>query len=283
MMNTQGTRKRALNGVALVLGASLLLSACQSSKVKENDFVENVEPAETLYDQALNNMEAGSLNDAAKKLDELERQHPYSEYSRRSQILKTFISYRQGQYTEAVTSGQRYVSLYPGDKDAAYAQYLIGMSYFRQMPSVTRDQSVTARAYNAFNELVERYPESEYVEDAKTKMRIAYDQLAGKEMFIGRYYQERREFLAAIGRFRKVVEDFQTTRHVEEALARLVECYLSLGLIHEAQSAAAVLGANFPDSQWYKDALKQLQAAGAQPQENSGSWLSQIGQSLKPS
>ena len=171
--------------------------------------------------------------------------------------------------------------LYPGDKDAAYAQYLIGMSHYRRVPHVTRDQQVTARAYNAMNAVVEKYPESEYAEDARTKMRITFDQLAGKEMLVGRYYQERREFLAAINRFRRVVEQMQTTRHVEEALARLVESYYSLGLAAEAQSAASVLGHNFPDSQWYKDSYALLQTGGLEPRENKGSWLWLAGQNIK--
>jgi outer membrane protein assembly factor BamD len=189
-------------------------------------------------------------------------------------VLQTFIHYRRKEYDDAINMGKRYVALYPSDKDAAYAQYLVGMSYFRQIPDVGHDQSITGRAYNAMNEVVERYPDSEYVEDAKAKMRVAFDQLAGKEMLTGRYYLERREYLAAINRFRKVVEQFQTTRHVEEALERLTEAYLAMGIVSEAQTAAAVLGHNFPDSQWYKDALALLKKEGTLPQENTGSWIS---------
>jgi len=150
------------------------------------------------------------------------------------------------------------------------------MSYFKQMPHITRDQNVTAQAYNAMNEVVEKYPDSEYVEDARAKMRITYDQLAGKEMLVGRYYQERREFLAAINRFRRVVEKFPKTRHAEEALARLTESYFALGLAGEAQNSAAVLGHNFPDSQWYKDVYVLLQTGGLEPQVSSGSWLASL-------
>ena len=189
-------------------------------------------------------------------------------------MLQTFLHYRKAEYDDAVNTGRRYVSLYPGDRDAAYAQYLVAMSYFRQMPDVSRDQSITARAYNAFNEVVERYPESEYVEDSRTKMRITLDQLAGKEMLTGRYYLERREFLAAINRFRSVVEKYQTTRHVEEALARLTEAYLALGVVNEAQTAAAVLGHNFPESRWYRDSAALVRANGLEPQANESSWLS---------
>jgi outer membrane protein assembly factor BamD len=173
--------------------------------------------------------------------------------------------------------------LYPGDKDAAYAQYLVGMSFFRQIPDITRDQTVTGKAYNAMLKITEQYPESEYAEDAKAKMRISMDQLAGKEMLTGRYYMERREFLAAINRFRYVVEKFQTTRHVEEALARLTESYMALGLANEAQSAASVLGHNFPDSQWYADSVALLRTGGLEPRENPKSWLAAVGQGIRAS
>lgn len=254
----------------------LALSACTSSETTSNDFVDNIQPADRLYNQALADLDGGDMKGARKKLEEIDKQHPYSEFSRRSLVLQTFIHYRKNEYEEAINTGKRYVSLYPGDPEAAYAQYLVGMSYFRQMPDVSRDQTVTQRAYNAFNEVIERYPESEYVEDSRTKMRIALDQLAGKEMLTGRYYLERREFLAAINRFRKVVENYQTTRHIEEALARLTEAYFALGVVEEAQAAAAVLGHNYPESQWYKDSVKLLQTAGVEPRENTGSWISKL-------
>jgi outer membrane protein assembly factor BamD len=261
--------------VAMVLGTgAIVLSACQSKEISSKDFVDNIQPADLLYNQALASMDEGNLTRAMKKLNELDRQHPYSEFSRRALIMQTFISYRQGNYIDSAEFGKRYVSLYPGDKDAAYAQYLVGMSYYRQMPDVSRDQSVTARAHNAMLELTERYPESEYVEDAKTKMRVTRDQVAGKEMLTGRYYLERREYLAAINRFRKVVQTYPDTRHVEEGLARLTEAYYAMGLANEAQAAAAVLGHNFPDSQWYKDSVALLQSGGLVPRENKRSWLS---------
>jgi outer membrane protein assembly factor BamD len=261
---------------AAPLCAVLALAACTSSETTSNDFVDNIQPADRLYNQALADLDGGDMKGARKKLEEIDKQHPYSEYSRRSLVLQTFIHYRKNEYEEAINTGKRYVSLYPGDPEAAYAQYLVGMSYFRQMPDVSRDQTVTQRAYNAFNEVVERYPESEYVEDSRTKIRITLDQLAGKEMLTGRYYLERREFLAAINRFRKVVENYQTTRHIEEALARLTEAYFALGVVEEAQTAAAVLGHNYPESQWYKDSVKLLQSGGVEPRENAGSWISKL-------
>lgn len=265
---------------ALLVAAALALSACKSNEVSSSDFVDDVEPPGVLYNQALASMDSGNLGRALTKLETLDRQHPYSEYSRRALILQTFINYRQSKYPDVIALGERYVSLYPGDKDAAYAQYLVAMSHFRQMPDVTRDQTETAKAYNAFSRLVETYPESEYVEDARNKMLVTQDQLAGKEMFNGRYYQERREYLAAINRFRYVVERFETTRHVEEALARLTESYFALGLAGEAQAAAAVLGHNFPDSQWYADSVKLLETGGLEPRENPKSWLAGIGRNL---
>jgi outer membrane protein assembly factor BamD len=250
------------------------VSACSKTDDKNADFaVDEIIAPDTLYNQALANLDSGDLKESQKRLDDIDRQHPYSEYSRRSLILKTFINYRQGAYAEAANSGNRFLQLYPGDKDAAYAQYIIGMSYFKRMPHITRDQAVTVKAFNAMNAVVEKYPESEYGEDAQKKILITRDQLAGKEMLVGRYYQERREFLASINRYRKVVENYPSTRHVEEALARLTESYYSLGLIQEAQNSAAVLGHNFPDSKWYDDSYKLLQTGGLEPRESKTSWL----------
>lgn len=261
-----------VKGIAIL--AISALGACSKTDDKDAVFaVEEVVPPDTLYNQALANLDVGDMKAAQRRIDELNRQHPYSEYSRRSLILDTFINYRKGAYAEATSSGKRFIELYPADKDAAYAQYIIGMAYYKQMPHITRDQSVTRRAYNAMNSLVEKYPESEYVEDAQRKIRITRDQIAGKEMLVGRYYMERREFLASINRFRGVVEDFPKTRHVEEALARLTESYFSLGLVEEAQNSAAVLGHNFPDSQWYKDSYELLQTGGYSPKESANSWL----------
>lgn len=278
-INGKCTKGRAIAGLAVA--CTLLLASCSTSEVTSADFVDDIKPADVLYNQALANMDSGDLKEASVRLTELDQQHPYSEYSRKSLILSTFINYRQAKYADAIGTGKRFIQLYPGHKDTAYAQYLIGMSYFRRMPHITRDQTVTGNAYNAMNSVVQNYPDSEYVEDAKTKMRITLDQLAGKEMLVGRYYQERREFLGAINRFRKVVERMQTTRHVEEALARLVECYYSLGLAGEAQTAAAILGHNFPESQWYKDSYALLQKGGLEPDENKRSWLSKAGRKIK--
>ncbi|WP_279477592.1 outer membrane protein assembly factor BamD [Aureimonas sp. SK2] len=261
-----------------VATSSLLLSGCMSSKDNDIDalaLASQTEPADVLYNQGLANLENGRLKEAAAKFEAIDRQHPYSEFARKALVMRAFASYRTGDYDEAVASARRYLSLYPGSDDAAYAQYIIGLSYFRQMPDVTRDQTDTGRAVQAMQEVVDRYPDSEYAEDARTKLRIAKDQLGGKEMQVGRYYQERREYIAAINRFKNVVDTYPDTRHVEEALARLTESYYAMGLTQEAQASASVLGQNFPESQWYKDSYALLQSNGLQPRQGGPtSWFS---------
>lgn len=259
----------------IALVAALLAAGCASKDdVDIETYVNTVEPADQLFNQGLANLNSGRAGEAAKKFSAVDRQHPYSEYARRSIVLGAFANYRQGRYPEAISAAKRYVTLYPTDKDAAYAQYIIGLCYWRQIPDVTRDQADSRRTIAALQELVDRFPDSEYVDDAKAKMRFARDQIAGKEMQVGRYYLERKEYLAGINRFRFVIEQYANTRHAEEALARLVEAYFALGLASEAQTAAAVLGTNYPDSDWYKDSYKLLQSGGLQPRENQGSWIS---------
>jgi len=265
---------RMLRGI--FIGSLLFVSACTTSGESSTEFVDNIEAPDVLYNQGLANLDAGDRKEARDKFLAIDKQHPYSEFSRKSMLMLTFMAYRDGNYADSVSTGKRYVSLYPGSKDAAYAQYLIGMSYFRQIPDVTRDQNITAQTFAAMKVVADRYPDSEYVEDAKVKMRISLDQIAGKDMLVGRYYQERREYLAAVNRFRRVVEQYQTTRHVEEALARLTESYYALGLVDEAQTATAILGHNFPDSQWYRDSYTLLQTGGLEPRENKGSWISRL-------
>jgi outer membrane protein assembly factor BamD len=240
-------------------------------------YVDQTEPADVLYNQGLANLNAGRLTEASRKFDAVDRQHPYSEWARKSMVMGAFANYRQGKYDEAINSAKRYVSLYPSSEDAAYAQYIVGLSYFRQIRDVTQDQKESRRAIEAMEEVVQRWPESEYVDDAREKVRFARDQLAGKEMQIGRYYLERREYIAAVKRFRYVVENYSNTRHVEEALARLTESYYAMGLTSEAQTAAAVLGQNYPDSQWYRDSYTLLQTGGLEPRDNAGSWISRAG------
>ncbi|MBO6538519.1 MAG: outer membrane protein assembly factor BamD [Rhizobiaceae bacterium] len=264
-------------GALIAVAAPLALAACGEKDIDLSTYVEDVEPADVLYNQALANLNEGKVTEASRKFAAVDRQHPYSEYARKSMVMATFTNYRQGQYAEAINSGRRYVQLYPSTPDAAYAQYLVGLSYFRQIRDVTQDQSESQKTIAAMQELVERWPESEYVEDAQTKIRFARDQLAGKEMQVGRYYLERREYISSIKRFRFVVENYSNTRHVEEALARLVEAYYAMGLASEAQTAAAVLGHNYPESEWYKDSYTLLQSGGLEPRENNNnSWLSRL-------
>lgn len=275
LANTRSVRHLA--GIAVVVATPLLLAACATERDLDlSTYVETIEPADTLYNQGLANLEAGRMTEAARKFESIDRQHPYSETARKAMVMNAFANYRQGQYEEAINTGKRYVSLYPSTDDAAYAQYIVGLSYFRQIKDVTRDQKESRRAVEAMQELVDRWPESEYVDDARAKIRFARDQLAGKEMQIGRYYQERKEYIAAVKRFRNVVEAYSNTRHVEEALARLTETYYAMGLASEAQAAAAVLGHNYPESQWYKDSYALLQSGGLEPRENAGSWLSGV-------
>ncbi len=266
--------------VAAIAMVPALAAGCMSKEEDLNlaTYVEQTEPADQLYNQGLANLNAGRLKEASRKFEAVDRQHPYSEYARKSMVMGAFTNYRQGNYDEAINAGKRYVTLYPSSEDAAYAQYIVGLSYFRQIRDVTQDQKESRRAIEAMEEVVQRWPESEYVDDARSKVRFARDQLAGKEMQVGRYYLERREYIAAVKRFRYVVENYSNTRHVEEALARLTEAYYAMGITSEAQTAAAVLGANYPDSQWYKDSYALLQSGGLQPRENAGSWLSKAGQ-----
>jgi outer membrane protein assembly factor BamD len=259
----------------VAVAAALFLAGCTKTTESADAFA-NDEPAGTLYNEALDKLNNGKLGDAAKSFDEVDRQHPYSEEARKAILMSAFAQYRRGRYDDTVASANRYLTLYPGSPDAPYAQYLIGSSYFHQIPDITRDQQATQRAMAALQEIVDRYPDSEYADDARKKLLVARDQLAGKEMQIGRYYLERREYIAAVNRFKAVVTNYQDTRHVEEALERLTEANLALGLTGEAQTAAAILGHNFPDSQWYKDAYNLLQSGGLSPKEDKGSWLSKL-------
>ena len=231
-------------------------------------------PAEVLFNDGLARMNRKSYSGAVKKFAEVDKQYPYSNFSKKALLLTTFANYEAGDWADTINSGKRYVQLYPASPEAPYAQYLVGMSYFNQMPDIERDQDRTEKALEAFDELVRKWPASEYVPDAKQRLEVTRDQLAGKEMDIGRHYLQKRNYVGAINRFRLVLVKYQTTRHVEESLARLTEAYLALGIVNEAQTAAAVLGHNYPDSQWYKDSYKLLQSGGLEPRESSDSWIS---------
>lgn len=234
------------------------------------------EPADGIYDQALARLQKKDYEGAAKKFSDLEKQFPFSQWSRKGLIMIAYSNYEGGKYDEAVAAARRYVGLYPSTPETAYAYYLAGMSMYNQIPDITRDQERAEEAVKIFQQLVEKFPKSEYAEEAKFKMSVARDQLAGKEMSVGRFYLGRKNYTAAVNRFREVLGKYQTTRHTEEALYRLTEAYLALGITNEAQTAAAVLGHNYPDGQWYKDAYNLLEGGGLQPSESQGSWISRL-------
>ncbi len=215
------------------------------------------EPPEKLYNEGVFLLDSRrDFKAASKKFEEVERQHPYSDWARKALIMVAYARYEAKDYDECISAARRFVTLHPGSADAPYAQFLIGSAYYEQIPDITRDQSRTEKAIAALEEVTRKYPDSEYAQNAKRKIEVARDQLAGKEMDTGRYYLKRKDFTGAINRFKIVVTQYQTTRHVEEALMRLSEAYLSLGVASEAQTAAAVLGHNFPDSPWYSDAYR---------------------------
>lgn len=273
------TRRMTLLLRVAFLAVPLALAGC-GGKDDLDELALNDTPPEVLFNEGLALRAQGKLRDSTSKFEELDKLYPYSEYSKKSLVNLAFLNYTRGKYTETVTAAKRFVTLYPGDEDSAYMLYLAGQAYFRQMPDITRDQAVTRKSAGAFNELIQRFPESEYVPDAEQKLRIVEDQLGGKEMQVGRYYLKKRNYIAGINRFKTVVVDYQTTRHVEEALFRLTEAYYALGVVNEAQTAAAVLGHNYPDSQWYKDAYSLLNKGGYEPSENSGSWISRAFRSI---
>ena len=274
-MQIRTSSSTSVRRAVLLASALIVLAGCMGRGDKTTAEVDAA-PADLTYNEGLALLNAGDTNEAAKRFQQVDKEYPNSDYSRRSTMMAAYINFRRGNYQETINEAQRYVTLYPRSPDAAYAQYLIGESYFRQIPDVTRDQDLSRKAIEAMSLVVEKYPDSEYVEDAKKKIDVARDQIAGKEMQIGRYYLERREFLAAVNRFKTVVSKYQQTRHVEEALHRLTESYLALGIVPEAQTAAAVLGHNFPDSPWYQDSYALLTQGGVAPEENKGSWISRV-------
>ena len=245
---------------AMLLAACALvlpLGACAGKKVK-GDTAYVARDVNTLYGLARERMQQTDYVSSAALFAEVERQHPYSVWARRAQLMGAYSYYMAEKYTDAISSAQRFLTIHPGNEHAPYASYLIAMSYYQQIADVTRDQKVTQQAQDAFNELVRRYPQSRYAADARLKLDLINDHLAGKEMEVGRFYQRAGHWLAAEGRFRQVIDKYQTTSHTPEALERLVETYLNLGVPSEARKAAAVLGANYPSSKWYKRSYQLL-------------------------
>jgi outer membrane protein assembly factor BamD len=247
----------------------LAVGACASG-ADEEDYVER--PVGELYNEAFDLMDEGNYQQAARSFEEVERQHPYSEWATRAQLMSAYAFYEGNQYDEAVAAAQRFIDLHPGHKDVAYAFYLIGVSHYEQMSDVGRDQKMTEEALQTFDELIRRFPDSTYARDATLKVDLARDHLAGKEMEIGRYYLRQGKYVAAINRFQNVIERYQTTTHVPEALHRLTEAYLALGVQQEARKTAAVLGYNFPGSRWYQDSYALL-VDGAPPSDEMDFWV----------
>ena len=257
-------------GVAVL---ALTLAACGggSREVPLENF-----SAEEIYTRGEFELESGKPQEAARYFGEVERLYPYSEWAKRALIMQAMAYHRNRDYEQSRATAQRFIDFYPADDDAAYAQYLLALSYYDQIDAIGRDQGLTFQALQALRAVIERYPESEYARSAILKFDLAYDHLAAKEMEIGRYYLKRGHHTAAINRFRVVVEQFQTTTHTPEALHRLVEAYLSLGLTDEAQTAGAILGHNFQASPFYEDSYALLTGRGLQPEARGESWLRQV-------
>jgi outer membrane protein assembly factor BamD len=269
--------------LSVIIAAALPVSGCFSLDSLDPTawFAEKYEPKvmpdvppERLYDQGLAKLQNHDYEDASKKFDALEKQEPYSQWQRKALLMTAFSQFKNGKYNDAIGSSQRYITLFSKAPDLDYAYYIQAMSYYNQVPDVTRDQDSAEKAASVFADLVQKFPKSEYADDARYKLQVMRDQLAGREMMIGRFYLKQRNFPGAINRFRNVLAKYQTTREAEEALERLTEAYLALGITNEAQTAAAVLGHNFPDSQWYKDAYALLKQGGLEPHEDPNSWIS---------
>ncbi len=262
-----------LIGVILVILGPLV--GCSNTAEVGSDEIENYS-AKQIFDRAEFEMARSKPMDAIAFFSDVERLYPYSEWAKRSVIMQAFANHKAKQYEEARDAAERYIEYYPSDEDSAYAQYIIALSYYDQIEDVGRDQQVAAKALEAFKTLMVNYPNSEYVKAAELKFDLAFDHLAGKEMEVGRYYLKRQQFPAAINRFRMVVEEYQTSSYTAEALHRLVEAYLSLGLVEEAQSAGAILGYNYQATAWYQRTYSLLKNENLSPAAKGTGWLRKI-------
>ncbi len=260
---------------ATVLLAGLLLGGCGSIFGSDKAELVNNDPPNVIYGQAEKMVDEGDFEKAARQYEQVDINHPYSQEARRSIVMAAYAYYKAGKYDEAVSAADRYLTLHPGTQESDLAQNIIAMSYYERVLDPKRDQTFARRSLAAYDKLLQRYPNSRYAAEAANRARILRDLIAASEMQVGRYYLRRDNYLAAINRFRTVVSEYQTTAQVEEALMRLTEAYMALGIVNEAQTAAAVLGHNFPDSKWYKHAYGLLGKRGLEPQEHEGSWITQ--------
>lgn len=269
---------RGIRGLAGLIGLACLVAISGCTRPADTSIPLEDLTAEQIYILAEQRLENDAKpTDAARLFGEVERLYPYSDWSRRALVMQAYAYHTARAYAEARASAQRYLEVFPGEEDAAYAQYLIALSYYDQVDQIGRDQGLTFEALQALRDVIEQYPDSEYARSAMLKFDLAFDHLAGKEMEIGRYYLRQGHYAAAINRFRVVVEQYQTTTHTPEALHRLVECFLSLGLTAEAQTAGAILGHNFAANPFYADTFQLLTQQGLAPQDSgAGGWLSQI-------
>ncbi len=265
----------------LVLSAAMSLSGCawldsqtKSKEDQQRDAAYQERPIDQIYADAWKQVHSGDWNNAAKQFAEVERQHPYSVWARRASLMSAYCYYQANKYSDAVATADNYISLHPGSKEVAYAFYLKAVSLYEQIVDVERDQSNTEAALVALQDVVQRFPDTEYARDATLKIDLTLDHLAGKEMEIGRYYLHQGDYIGAINRFRVVVEQYQKTTQIAEALERLTEAYYALGITKEAQTAAAILGSNYPGSPWYEDAYNLLKGHNLKPEKDEGSWIS---------
>jgi outer membrane protein assembly factor BamD len=275
---------RSLRAGLLVMALGTAVAGCSMLGLDKDDASNdlnkdaaqyNERPVEQIYGDAWSQINKGEWENAAKQFEEVDRQHPYSIWARRAMLMSAFCYYQANKYSDAVSTADQYISLHPGSHEVAYAFYLKAISLYEQIVDVNRDQANTAGALVALQDVVQRFPDTEYARDATLKIDLTQDHLAGKEMAVGRYYLTRGDYIGAINRFRVVIEQYQTTPQIAEALERLTESYYALGLNSEAQTAAAVLGANYPGSEWYMDSYNLLKGRNLKPAEDKGSWISQ--------
>lgn len=262
---------RVLAAVFAIVTFLPFLGGCAGDDPVKENYKEL--PVEELYNNAMDLLKDGSYDKAARAFDEVERQHPYSVWATKAQLMAAYSHYEHNKFDDAINSLDRFIQLHPGHKDAAYAYYLKALCFYEQIADVNRDQRMTANALKSLQEVVDRFPTSKYARDARMKADLARDHLAGKEMAVGRWYEQQGQYLAAINRYRLVLDNYQTTTHVPEALHRLAECYETLGLQDEAQKVAAVLGYNYPGDQWYADSYKLVKGLAPKPDQEDHGWF----------